>query len=365
MAPYLISILFSVSIILFSTSALASANKTTPLKIGFITVGPANDWGYNYAHDQGRKFIEKSMPGQVDTTIVEKIPENAEVERVIEKMIANGTKLVFATSYGYLEPALRAAQRHPDVIFESTGRFIPPNIKNVGSYFAKQYQPMYISGVVAGRMTKTNNLGFIAAHPIPQTLQNINAFTLGARSVNEKVKVHIIWTNSWSDPPTEAEAAKGLIESGADVLTMHLDSPLTVVQTAEKLGAMTVGYHANLQQFAPKGWLTGQMWDWGPLYVKIAQSVRDGTWKPGNKRYDMRDGYTKLSPFGTAVPEKVRQEALALKKKIEQGQFVIFQGPLKDREGKEKVPAGKLPGTDLLENMNWLVPNIEGSLPNR
>ncbi len=364
MLSYLIPVILSLlSVLLYTTATPAAVNNTKPLKVGFITVGPVTDWGYNYAHDQGRKFMEKSMPGQIETTIVEKIPENSDVERVMEKMIANGTKLIFATSYGYLEPTMRVAARHPDVIFESTGRNIPDGIKNIGSYFAKQYQPMYVCGIVAGRMTRANSLGFVAAHPVPQVLQNINAFTLGARSINPAVRVHVIWINSWSDPPTEAEAAKGLIESGADVLTMHLDSPLTVVQTAEKYGAMSVGYHAPLRPFAPKGWLTGEMWHWGPLYAKIAQSVIDGTWKPGNPRYEMKDGYTKLAPFGTIVPAKVCKEALSMQKKIEEKKFVVFQGPLKDREGKERVPAGKLPSYDLIENMNWFVPGVEGPLP--
>lgn len=345
--------------------ATASASEKTPLKVGFITVGPVNDWGYNYAHDQGRRFMETALPEQVQTTIVEKIPESAEVERVMEKMIANGTRLIFPTSYGYFEPTLRVAKRHPEVIFESAGRTVPPGTKNVGTYFAKQYEPMYVAGVVAGRVTKKNKLGFIAAHPVPQVLQNVNAFALGVRSVNPKAKVQVIWTNNWSDAPTEAEAAKGLIESGVDVLTMHLDSPITVAQTAEKYGIMTVGYHADLKKFAPKGWLTGEMWNWGPLYVKIAQSVQGNTWKSENARYGMKEGYAKLSPFGPSVPAKVQSEATAVKQKIESGAFVVFQGPLKDRDGKELVATGKLPSSDLIESMNWLVPGVEGPLPKK
>jgi basic membrane protein A and related proteins len=364
MLSYLIPVLFFlISFLGCAQLAPAAVNNAKPLKVGFITVGPVTDWGYNYAHDQGRKFIEQAMPGEVETTIIEKIPENSDVERVMEKIIAHGTKLIFATSYGYLEPTMRVAARHPDVIFESTGRYITNGTKNIGTYFARQYQPMYVCGLVAGRMTRANSLGFIAAHPITQVLQNINAFTLGARSVNPNIKVHVVWTNSWSDPPTEAEAAKGLIESGVDVLTMHLDSPFTVVQTAEKYGTMVVGYHASLRPFAPKEWLTGEMWNWGPLYVKIVRSVIEGTWKAGNLRYDMKDGYTKLSPFGNIVPYKVRREALAVAKKIEEKKLIVFQGPLKDREGKEQIPAGGPPSYELIESMNWLVPGVEGALP--
>jgi basic membrane protein A and related proteins len=361
----LILVLFALAVIIEPANVLASASDKAPLKVGFITVGPVTDWGYNYAHDQGRKYMETATPKQVETSIVEKIPESAEVERVMEKMIANGTRLIFPTSYGYLEPTLRVASRHPDVIFESAGRTVSPGVKNVGTYFAKQYEPMYVAGVVAGRMTKKNELGFVAAHPVPQVLQNINAFTLGVRSVNPKAKVHVIWTNSWSDAPTEAEASKGLIESGVDVLTMHLDSPITVVQTAEKYGIMSVGYHADLKKFAPKGWLTGEMWNWGPLYVKIAESVRNGTWKSANDRYGMKEGYAKLSSFGPSVPAKVQAEALATKRKIENGDYLVFQGPLKDRDGKELLAAGKRPDSNLIENMNWLVVGVEGPLPKK
>lgn len=355
-------VVFLLSALFLQTQVIASnlVSQPLPLKVGFITVGPVNDWGYNYAHDQGRKFLDSALSGKVQTVMVEKIPENAEVERVMEKMIASGVRLIFPTSYGYYEPALRVAQRHPDVIIESCGRVVSDKTKNVATYFARQYQPMYIAGIVAGRMTKTNKLGFIAAHPVPQVMQNINAFTLGARSVNPKATVHIIWTNSWSDPPTEAEAAKGLIESGVDVLSMHLDSPTTVVQTAEKAGIMSVGYHADLSKFAPKGWLTGEMWNWGPLYVQIAKSVLDHTWKPGNYRYDMKDGYTQLAPFGSAVPNAIRQEALRTKNKIEIGNLFVFQGPLKDRDGKMRVAPGKVADLNAVESMDWLVAGVEG-----
>lgn len=336
----------------------------TPLKVGFITVGPVNDWGYNYAHNQGRLYMEKALRGQVVTSIAENIPESAEVERVMEKMIAQGgCRLLFPTSYGYYEPALRVGARHKDVVFESCGRMDTSKSKNLATYFSRQYEPMYVSGIVAGRMTKKNVLGYIAAHPVPQVLQNINAFALGARQSNPKVKIKVIWTNKWSDAVTEAEAVKSLVESGADVLAMHVDSPRTIVQTAEKLGAYSVGYHANLQQFAPKGWLTGAMWNWGPLYVKIAQSVQDKTWQPGNFRHGMKDGYVQLSPFGKAVPKTVADEALTAKKKIEDGQFVVFQGPLKDRDGKQILSDKQKPDLAFIESMNWLAPGVEATLP--
>jgi len=337
-----------------------AASSDGRLKVGFVTVGPVSDWGYNYAHNQGRIFMEGAAPKDVQTSIVENVPESAEVERVMEKMIADGAKVIFPTSYGYLDPALRVAERHPDVIFMHCGGF--KNAKNLGTYFAYIHEPMYIAGMVAGRMTKTNKMGFVAAHPIPQVVRNINAFTSGARSVNPKVTVHVVWTNNWYDPPTEAEAANSLIDLGADVLTMHQDSPLTVVQTAEKRGVYSIGYHADLHQFAPKGWLTGAMWDWGQLYLDIARSVKNGTWKSEQYRAGMESGAVKIASFGPAVPFDVQKQANDLRDKIVKGDFVVFGGPVKDRDGKERLVAGQKPDFDWMEKMNWFVPGVEGSI---
>jgi len=336
---------------------------TDKMQVGFITVGPVSDWGYNYAHNQGRLYMEAKMSDVLQTKIVENTPESAEVERVMEKMISEGAKLIFPTSYGYLDPALRVAKRHPNVVFMHCGGF--KSSENLGTYFAYIHEPMYVAGIVAGRMTKTNKLGFVAAHPIPQVLRNINAFTLGARSVNPKVACHVVWTNSWYDPATEAEAAKGLIELGADVLSMHQDSPLTVVQTAERNGVYCVGYHADLNQFAPKGWLTGAEWDWGELYAKIAQSVKDGAWKSEQLRSGMNGGSVKLARFGPAVPFEVQEEARKMVDKIVKGEFVVFQGPLKDREGNPRIGQGEKPDFDWMEKMNWFVEGVQGAIPKK
>jgi basic membrane lipoprotein Med (substrate-binding protein (PBP1-ABC) superfamily) len=281
----------------------------------------------------------------------------------MEKMIADGTKLIFPTSYGYLDPALRVAKRHPDVVFVHCGGF--KSSDNLGTYFAYIHEPMYVSGIVAGKTTKTNKLGFVAAHPIPQVLRNINAFTLGARSVNPDVTAHVVWTNSWYDPATEAEAAKGLIDLGADVLTMHQDSPLTVVQTAEANGVYSVGYHADLHTFAPKGWLTGAEWDWGPLYAKIAQSVKAKSWKSEQLRSGMDGGSVKLARFGPAVSREAQDAATAMTEKIVKGEYVVFQGPLKDRDGMLRIEEGKKPDFDWMEKMDWFVEGVQGSIPKK
>jgi basic membrane protein A len=341
---------------------LAAGAGDQPLKVGFIMDGPISDQVWNFAHNQGRLYLESNLHGRVQTNFVEKVPETAESERVMEKLIAQGNKLIFATSYGYLEPVLRVAARHPDVLFMYCGRCNPKPMKNVATYFARYHEPLYVAGVVAGRMTKRNEIGFLAGHPVPEVLTIVDAFTLGARSVNPKVRVHVIWINSWNDPVTEAEAAKSLAERGVDVL---VGETITVVRSAEKNHLYSAGYCGDLHDLAPNGWLTGQCWNWGPLYAKVANSVLDHTWKPGDGRYGLEDDYVRLSPFGSSVPNKVRQEALNLLKEIAQGKLVIFKGPMKDREGKERIPAGKAADDNYLETLDWLVPGVDGALPKK
>lgn len=333
-----------------------------PLKVAFVMVGPQTDYGYNYAHNLGRLYLQSHVPN-VQTTVVENVPENAEVERVMEKLIAQGNKLIFSTSYGYLEPAERVAKRHPDVTFMQTWR--PSQLKNVGCYAANQFEPLFAVGVVAGKMTRKNNIGFVCAHPVPILLQNINAFTLGARSVNPKVKVHVVWTNSWSDPPTEAEAAKGLIESGVDVLGCVLDSPLTVAKTAEKNNIMVVGTQADLKDVAPKSWLTGSRWNWDQTYCKIAKAVQDQNWKNDTYWMGMKDGAVELSSINPVVPKAVKEQATTVATQIKQGKKAIFVGPLKDRDGKQRLAAGQSADLKWLSAMDWFVEGVDATLPKR
>lgn len=343
-----------------SETIAADTKSAPPLKVGFLAVGPVSDMGFNYANDKGRLFLEKEMHGQVQTTMAEKIPESAEAERVLEKMIAQGNKLIFTVSYGYLEPALRVAKRHPDVTFMQINRF--QTGKNLGSFFSHQYQPMYLAGIAAGRLTKSNKLGFIGAHPVPPLLQAVNSFTLGARSVNPKAETKVVWINSWSDAPLESEAVKGLVETGCDVIAHAQDTQNTVLPTCESLGVYSCGFYTDGHKLAPKGWLTGASLDWGPFYVKIAKSVIDHTWKPVTHTAGMEGGYIKLSSFGKAVPAPVQAEITEKQKLIESGKFVIFHGPMKDRDGKERIAANQKPDLKELSEMNWFVPGIKGSL---
>lgn len=349
-------------------SSLSSCGKKTEktgqteqaMKIGVVTVGPVSDGGYNFAHNQGQEYLKAHLPG-VQTTVVENIPESAEVERVMEKLIAKGNKLIFSTSYGYLEPAQRVAERHPEVTFIQSGR--KAKTDNLSSFFAYQYEPFYIVGTVAGKMTKTNKIGLVCAHPVPILLQMINAFTLGARSVNPKVTVKVVWTNKWSDPATEAEASKGLIDMGVDVLGCIVDSPITVTQTGESNKVMVVGSQADLREYAPVQWLTGSRWNWGPLYLRIGQDVKNGSWKSAAYWYRMKDDAVDLSSFGKLVPEQTKNDALDLKERIKSGDFVIFKGPIKDRQGKVQLPAGEEATEEWLTEMNFFVPGVEGTLP--
>jgi len=333
------------------------------MKVGFITVGSISDSGFNAAHEQGRLFLERTLGPAVKTTIVENIPESGEAERVMEKMVTDGNVLIFPTSYGYLDPALRVAKRHPEAVFMHCGGH--KTADNLGTYNAHIHEAVCVAGAVAGRMTKSNRLGFVAAHPIPPVHWSINAFTLGARSVNPHATVTVIYTNTWSDPAIEAEAAVTLIGLGADVLTMHQDSPKTVVQTAESRGVYSVGMHADAHEFAPRGWLTGAIWDWGPFYVDVVRSVKDKTWRPNDRHLGMKDGCVRLAAFGDAVPSDVRREAEQLVTRITAGDQIVFAGPIIDRQGNERLAQGRKPDAQWMGTMDWFVEGVEGPVKGR
>jgi basic membrane lipoprotein Med (substrate-binding protein (PBP1-ABC) superfamily) len=356
--------IFVVVLVLGIVAIPCWAQAKTASKVGFIYTGSATDCGWNNAHDNGRQFLESTMKGQVITTRAENIPENSSSERVMEKMIAQGNKVIFVTSYGFLEPALKVAKRHPDVRFMHCGRMIPPGVPNVGSYFSTEYyEYLYASGVVAGKMTRTNKLAFVGGHPIPALIWCVNAFALGARSVNPKATVQVVWTNSWEDPAVEAEATRGLIERGCDVLASSLNSSLTVCRTAENAKAYSVGVSYDLHNQVPKGWLTGQGWNWGPLYVKVVKSIQDNSWKPVNLRYGSKDGYAILSPFGKSVPPSVQAQALKVVKAIHDGKLEVFPSGLKDRDGKLRLAANQKANSAWLDSMDFFVSGVEGTLP--
>jgi basic membrane protein A and related proteins len=338
-----------------------------PFTVGFVYVGPKDDYGYNQAHAEGAAAVAK-LPG-VKVREEENVPETMAVQKTMESMVnLDGASLVFPTSFGYFDPhILKLADKYTGVPFLHCGGLYVDgkHPKNVGSYFGYIDEAQYVAGIVAGLTSKTGKLGFIAAKPIPQVLRNINAFTLGARSVKPTVTTSVVFTGDWSLPVKEAEAANSLIDQGADVLTMHVDSPKVIVETAEKRGVFASGYHANQAALAPKGYLTGAEWNWGKIYTDYVSWVREKKEFPHLLRGGLKEGFVKLSPYGPAVSEETKKKAEEAKAKFMAGDMAIFAGTLKTNAGKTVVPAGTvLAQTDLaLEKMDYLVEGVVGKLP--
>jgi basic membrane protein A and related proteins len=348
-----------------ANASAAPAQKT--FTAGFIYVGPKGDYGYNQAHAEGAAVVA-AQPG-VKIREEENVPETEAVEKTMESMIElDGATVLFPTSFGYFDPhILKVAQKYPKVTFLHCGGLYQEgkHPKNVGSYFGYIDEAQYVSGIVAGMTTKSNKLGFIAAKPIPQVLRNINSFTLGARSVNPKAMTSVVFTGDWSLPVKEAEAANSLVDRGVDVLTMHVDSPKVIVETAEKRGIFVTGYHTDQSTLAPKGYLTGALWNWGKVYTNYVNWIQAGTPYPHLLRGGFKEGFIKMSPYGSAVSAAARAKANEAKAKLTDGSLVIYTGPIKDNTGKVVIPAGTTETqTDInLEKMNYLVEGVIGKIP--
>lgn len=345
-------------------SALAQA-QAKPLTVGVIYVGPRDDYGYNQAHAMAAAELKK-LPG-VKLVEEENVPETAAVQKTMTGMISqDGAKLLFPTSFGYFDPHILAlAPKNPDVRFAHCGGlWSEGKPKNVGSFFGYIDECQYLNGVIAGHMSKSKKIGFIAAKPIPQVLRNINAFTLGARSVDPSMTTAAIFTGDWSMPVKEAEATNSLADQGVDVFTMHVDGPKVIVETAAKRGKMVCGYHASQAKLAPNAYLTGAEWNWITAYKTILEAAQAGKPHPNFLRGGLKEGYVKMSPYGAMVPEGARKQAEDIKARMVAGSFDIFKGGLKDNKGAVVVPAGKsFRQTEVeLEKMNYLVEGVVGSL---
>ncbi|HVW23717.1 MAG TPA: BMP family ABC transporter substrate-binding protein [Polyangiaceae bacterium] len=349
-----------------AASASAAAPAPAGLTVGFIYVGPKDDYGYNQAHAEGAKAVS-SMPG-VKIREEENVPETIAVQKTMESMInLDGAKLLFPTSFGYFDPhILKMAEKYPDVTFLHCGGLYnaEKHPKNVGSYFGYIDEAEYVAGITAGLTTKTKKLGFVAAKPIPQVLRNINSYTLGARSVNPAVVTMVVFTGDWSMPVKEAEAANSLIDQGADVLTAHVDSPKVVIETAEHRGVFSTGYHANQAALAPKGYLTGAEWNWEKVYSAYIEKVMKGEKWDHLVRGGFKEGFIKMSPYGAPVSDEAKKKADEAKAKFMDGSMIVYQGPLKDNAGKVVIPEGvKQAQTDIaLESMNYLVEGVKGKV---
>jgi basic membrane protein A len=342
------------------------ARAADKLVVGVIYVGPRDDYGYNQAQAQAAAAMKK-LPG-VTVVEQEKVPETTDVQKTMGSMIEqDGATLLFPTSFGYFDPhILRMAEKYPKVRFAHCGGLWTEgkHPKNSGSYFGYIDECQYLNGVVAGHASKSKKLGFIAAKPIPQVLRNINAFTLGARSVDPKITTQLIVTGDWSLPVKEAEAAQSLIDQGVDVVTCHVDSPKVVVETAERRGIFVCGYHANQVTLAPKGYLTGAEWNWLTPYTTHVKDAQAGKPMVNFLRGGLKDGFVKSSAYGKAVSEGARKSADAIKARMMKGDFVIFKGPIKDNTGKTVVDTGvSQKQTDVvLEQMNYLVEGVIGKV---
>jgi basic membrane protein A and related proteins len=345
-----------------AASAPAPAPKPEPLKIAFAYVGPVGDGGWTFAHDNGRKAIEKHFGDKVQTTFVENVPESADAERVIRDMASNGNKLIFGTTFGYMEPMLKVAADNKGVKFEHATGY--KNAENLRSYDSRTYEGAYMAGVIAGKMTKTNTLGVVGSIPIPEVVRNINSFTLGAQSMNPKVKVKVVWVNEWFNPPKETEAATSLINGGADVLMQNTDSS-AVLQTAEKMGKRAFGWDSDMTAYGPKAHLGSAVINWAPYYVKTVADVLENKWQtsPTKIWWGHKEEAIDFVSVAADVPDDAKKKLDEVKAGLKDGSFSIWKGPIMNNAGKEVLAKDKVADDEFLGGVNFYVKGVEGKVP--
>ncbi|TWI62569.1 nucleoside-binding protein [Pseudoduganella lurida] len=340
--------------------AVVPLQAAEPLKVAFVFFGSVQDGAWTYSHDQGRLEMEKALGSKVKTTHVENVPDGADAERVIRKLAAEGNKLIIGASFGYMNAIEKVARIYPDVTFEHvTGT---RRSRNVGTYATRDYEGVYLQGILAARMTKSGVIGFVAPFPIPAVLANINAFTLGAQSVDPKVRTRVMWVNTWYDPAREKLAAEALISQGADVLANDTASP-AVLQAAQEKGKYGFARDADMSRFAPKSHLTATTNQWGKFYTETALAVMSGTWRSGDVRGGLKEGMVRMAPLNGVVPADAAKLFETRKAQMSAGKLNPFRGPIKDQRGNLKVPAGvDMPLQEVL-SMNYYVQGVEGAMP--
>ena len=342
-------------------SAPAPAPKPEPLKIAFAYVGPVGDGGWTFAHDNARKAVEKEFGDKIITSFVENVPESADAERVLRDMATQGNKLIFGTTFGYMEPMLKVAPDFKDVKFEHATGY--KQADNMRTYDSRTYEGAYMAGVIAGKMTKSNTLGVVASIPIPEVIRNINAFTLGAQSSNPKIKTKVVWVNGWFDPPKETEAATALINGGADVLFQNTDSP-AVLKTAEAKGKRAFGWDSDMTAYGPKAHLASAIINWGPYYIKAVKEAMDGSWKGGGGVwYGVKEGAIDIVSIAADVPAETTAKVAEVKKGLADGSYTIWKGPIMDNTGKPMVAKDAVGDDKYLSGMNTYVKGVEGKVP--
>ena len=342
-----------------AASAPAPA-KADPLKIAFAYVGPVGDGSWTFAHDNARKALEKEYGDKIVTSFVESVPESADAERVIRDMAGQGNKLIFGTTFGYMEPMLKVAADNPEVKFEhATGYKTAPNMR---TYDSRTYEGAYMAGVIAGRMTKSNTLGVVASIPIPEVIRNINSFTLGAQSSNPNIKTKVVWVNEWFNPPKETEAATALINGGADILFQNTDSS-AVLQTAEKMGKRGFGWDSDMTAYGPKAHLGSAIINWAPYYIKTVGEVLDGKWATGQTWWGVKEGAIDLVSLAADVPEEAKKALDDVKAGLKAGSYHIWKGPISDNTGKEVLAKDAVADDKFLGGINFFVKGVEGKVP--
>jgi basic membrane protein A len=333
-----------------------AANKDTV--VGFIYIGPVGDGGWSYSHDQGRLYLEEKLG--VKTLYKEAVPETNDVKQEIRNMIDQGAKVIFATSFGYMNYVEEISKEYPEVKFFHCSGY--KTTDNMANYFGRIYEARYLSGIVAGLKTKSNKIGYVAAFPIPEVIRGINAFTLGVQSVNSDATVEVVWTSTWYNPADEKAAATALLDNGADIIAQHQDTA-GPQQAAQEKNAWSIGYHTDMKEMAPKSYMTAPVWNWGPYYVEQVQSVIDGNFAPNSYWGGLNDGVVSLAPLTENAPAEAQEIVTASETKIKDGTLNIFAGPLYDQDGTEKVAEGTTMTDKELSEFNWFVQGVKGQIP--
>ena len=342
-------------------AAEAPAPKPEPLKIAFAYVGPVGDGGWSFAHDNGRKAIEKEFGDKVVTSFVESVPESADAERVLRDLAGQGNKLIFGTTFGYMESIQKIAGDLKDVKFEHATGY--KTAENVRTYDSRTYEGAYMAGVIAGAMTKSNTLGVVGSVPIPEVIRNINSFTLGAQSVNPKIKTKVVWVNEWFSPPKETEAATSLINGGADVLFQNTDSP-AVLKTAQEKGKRAFGWDSDMTAYGPKAHLASAVINWGPYYIKATKDALEGNWKGGESSWwGVKEGAIDIVSIAEDVPAETKAKVEEVKKGLADGSFVIWKGPIAGQDGKPVLEKDAVADDKFLGGINFYVKGVEGKIP--
>ena len=341
-------------------AAAPAPAPAAPLNIAFAYVGPVGDGGWSFAHDNGRKALEKEFGDKIKTTFVESVPESADAERVFRDFVGQGNKLIFGTTFGYMEPMLKVAADSKDVKFEhATGYKTAENMRTDDS---RTYEGAYMAGIIAGAMTKSNTLGVVGSVPIPEVLRNINSFTLGAQSVNPKITTKVVWVNEWFSPPKETEAATTLINGGADVLFQNTDSP-AVLKTAQEKGKRAFGWDSDMTAYGPKAHLASAVINWGPYYIKTTRDALEGKWATGQSWWGVKEGAIDIVSMAEDVPADIKTKVETVKAGLKDGSFSIWKGPIVGQDGKELVAAGAVADDKFLSGVNFYIKGVDGKVP--